>query len=65
MGFTNIFNVPIRTPGASVDHTMGARAAQIVKVKDYNATGDGSADDTSAIQAAFNAAFGTSGAPRR
>lgn len=45
--------------GATTTRTLGDRFADVVNVKDFGAVGNGIADDTDEIQAAFNAAFGT------
>jgi len=51
-------------PGtAGHERTMPARLAEEVNVKDFGAVGDGSTDDTTAIQDAFNFAFGSITAP--
>lgn len=54
---------PFKSTGSTVARTMPARLAETVNVKEYGAVGDGSHDDTSNIQAAFDAAFGSSSSP--
>jgi hypothetical protein len=49
--------------GASAARTMPDRLAEIKNVKDFGAVGDGRNDDTAAIQATFDAAFGSSASP--
>lgn len=54
------------TAGSTVRATLNTlitRFQDVVNVKDWGAAGDGSADDTAEIQAAFDYAFGTTGSP--
>jgi hypothetical protein len=49
--------------GGSTPRTSPARWADRLNVKDFGATGDGTTDDTTAIQSCLNAAFGTAASP--
>jgi hypothetical protein len=49
--------------GGTAPRTMPNRLADTINVKDFGALGNDTGDDAPAIQAAFNAAFGSSGSP--
>lgn len=49
--------------GGTVNRTTPDRCSDVVNVKEYGAIGNGIADDTAAIQAAINAAFGPLSSP--
>lgn len=59
-----VFNIANGESGASVRAKLNNKLGVIIDCKaDFSATGSGGPDDTAAIQAAFDAAFGTWAAP--
>lgn len=51
----------VTAAGSTTARTLAARASDVVNVKDYGATGDGSTDDSTSINAAIAASKTTSG----
>lgn len=53
----------ITASGGTTTRLIEDHLGDIINVKSFGATGNGSTDDSGAIQAAFNAAFGTTASP--
>jgi Pectate lyase superfamily protein len=58
---TPVETITSRPPGK--DSSFGDKTCSILNVKDFGAVGDGSTDDSAAIQACFDAAFGPQSNP--
>lgn len=59
----NLALASIKAANASASRTFAAYLGDVVNVKNFGAVGDGSADDTSAIQSALDYAYGTTASP--